>query len=133
VRSDGQRAGTGKLLIERGLRQMIDRRDVKKRRSRQVFLTGGRSPDAGAQSREETPACAAHERFGSGALAFRAQRATRRSQEAPGRRWRTDSGRCPSSITGANLIRGQRVALIASRAFSIGAQLARDPAHAASG
>ena len=35
-----------------------------------------------------------------------------------------------SGIAGANLIRRQRVALIASQAFSIGAQLARDPAHA---
>ena len=35
-----------------------------------------------------------------------------------------------SGIAGANLIRRQRIALIASQAFSIGAQLARDPAHA---
>jgi hypothetical protein len=35
-----------------------------------------------------------------------------------------------SGIAGANLIRRQRIALIASQAFSIGAQLARVPAHA---
>ena len=35
-----------------------------------------------------------------------------------------------SGITGANLIRRQRVALIAGQAYSLGAQLARDPAHA---
>lgn len=35
-----------------------------------------------------------------------------------------------SGIAGANLIRRQRIALIASQAFSIGSQLARDPAHA---
>jgi len=35
-----------------------------------------------------------------------------------------------SGIAGANLIRRQRVALIAAQAFGIGAQLARDPAHA---
>jgi hypothetical protein len=35
-----------------------------------------------------------------------------------------------SGIAGANLIRRQRIVLIASQAFSIGAQLARDPAHA---
>ena len=35
-----------------------------------------------------------------------------------------------SGIAGANLIRRQRVALIASQAFSIGGQLARDPADA---
>jgi hypothetical protein len=33
-------------------------------------------------------------------------------------------------IAGANLIRRQRVALLAGRAVSIGTQLARDPAHA---
>jgi len=35
-----------------------------------------------------------------------------------------------SGVAGANLIRRQRIALIASQAVSIGAQLARDPAHA---
>jgi hypothetical protein len=35
-----------------------------------------------------------------------------------------------SGVAGANLIRRQRVALIAAQAFSIGSQLARDPAHA---
>ena len=35
-----------------------------------------------------------------------------------------------SGIAGANLIRRQRIALIAGQAFSIGAQLARDPAYA---
>jgi hypothetical protein len=35
-----------------------------------------------------------------------------------------------SGIAGANLIRRQRVALVAGRAFNIGTQLARDPAHA---
>jgi hypothetical protein len=35
-----------------------------------------------------------------------------------------------NGIVGANLIRRQRIALIASQAFSIGAQLARVPAHA---
>jgi len=35
-----------------------------------------------------------------------------------------------SGIAGANLIRRQRIALIAGQAFTIGAQLARDPAHA---
>jgi hypothetical protein len=35
-----------------------------------------------------------------------------------------------SGVAGANLIRRQRVALVAAQAFSIGAQLARDPAHA---
>jgi hypothetical protein len=35
-----------------------------------------------------------------------------------------------NGIAGANLIRRQRVALVAGRAVSIGTQLARDPAHA---
>jgi hypothetical protein len=35
-----------------------------------------------------------------------------------------------SGVVGANLIRRQRVALIAGQAFNIGAQLARDPANA---
>jgi hypothetical protein len=35
-----------------------------------------------------------------------------------------------SGVAGANLIRRQRVALLAAQAFTIGAQLARDPAHA---
>jgi hypothetical protein len=35
-----------------------------------------------------------------------------------------------SGIAGANLIRRQRVALVAGRAFNISTQLARDPAHA---
>ena len=35
-----------------------------------------------------------------------------------------------SGVAGANLVRRQRVALIAAQAFTIGAQLARDPAHA---
>jgi len=35
-----------------------------------------------------------------------------------------------NGIAGANLIRRQRIALIAAQAFTIGSQLARDPAHA---
>jgi hypothetical protein len=35
-----------------------------------------------------------------------------------------------SGVVGANLLRRQRVALIAGQAFNIGAQLARDPANA---
>ena len=35
-----------------------------------------------------------------------------------------------SGVAGANLIRRQRVALVAAQAYSIGAQLARDPANA---
>jgi NAD(P)H-hydrate repair Nnr-like enzyme with NAD(P)H-hydrate dehydratase domain len=35
-----------------------------------------------------------------------------------------------SGIAGANLIRRQRIALIAAQAFTIGSQLARDPANA---
>jgi hypothetical protein len=35
-----------------------------------------------------------------------------------------------SGIAGANLVRRQRVALLAGRAFNISTQLARDPAHA---
>jgi hypothetical protein len=35
-----------------------------------------------------------------------------------------------NGIAGANLIRRQRVALVAGRAYIIGTQLARDPAHA---
>ena len=35
-----------------------------------------------------------------------------------------------NGVAGANLIRRQRVALIAGQAFNIGAQLARDPANA---
>jgi hypothetical protein len=35
-----------------------------------------------------------------------------------------------NGIAGANLIRRQRVAAVAAQAYSIGAQLARDPAHA---
>jgi hypothetical protein len=35
-----------------------------------------------------------------------------------------------SGIAGANLVRRQRIALIAGQAFNIGAQLARDPAFA---
>jgi len=35
-----------------------------------------------------------------------------------------------SGIAGANLVRRQRVSLVAGRAFNIGSQLARDPAHA---
>jgi hypothetical protein len=36
-----------------------------------------------------------------------------------------------NGVAGANLVRRQRVALITTQAFKIGAQLARDPAHAA--
>jgi len=35
-----------------------------------------------------------------------------------------------NGVTGANLIRRQRIALVAGRAYNIGSQLARDPAHA---
>ena len=35
-----------------------------------------------------------------------------------------------NGIAGANLIRRQRVAVVSGRAYAIGAQLARDPAHA---
>ena len=35
-----------------------------------------------------------------------------------------------NGVAGANLIRRQRIALIAAQAFTIGSQLARDPAHA---
>jgi hypothetical protein len=35
-----------------------------------------------------------------------------------------------NGVTGANLIRRQRIALVAGRAYNIGTQLARDPAHA---
>ena len=35
-----------------------------------------------------------------------------------------------NGVAGANLIRRQRIALIASQAFNIGTQLARDPANA---
>jgi hypothetical protein len=35
-----------------------------------------------------------------------------------------------NGIAGANLIRRERIALVAGRAYSIGSQLARDPAHA---
>lgn len=35
-----------------------------------------------------------------------------------------------SGVAGANLIRRQRITLIAAQAFGIGSQLARDPAHA---
>ena len=35
-----------------------------------------------------------------------------------------------NGVAGANLIRRKRVALIAAQAYTIGAQLARDPAHA---
>jgi hypothetical protein len=35
-----------------------------------------------------------------------------------------------NGVSGANLIRRQRVELLAAQAYSIGAQLARDPAHA---
>jgi hypothetical protein len=35
-----------------------------------------------------------------------------------------------SGVAGANLIRRQRIALIATQAYSIGSQLARDPAYA---
>ena len=35
-----------------------------------------------------------------------------------------------NGVAGANLIRRQRVALVAARAYGIGSQLARDPAHA---
>jgi len=35
-----------------------------------------------------------------------------------------------NGVAGANLIRRQRVELLAAQAYSIGAQLARDPAHA---
>lgn len=48
-------------------------------------------------------------------------------------RWTAAEDECRtmlSGIAGANLIRRQRITLIASQAFSIGAQLARDPAHA---
>jgi hypothetical protein len=36
-----------------------------------------------------------------------------------------------NGVAGANLVRRQRITAIASRAFTIGEQLARDPAHAA--
>jgi hypothetical protein len=48
-------------------------------------------------------------------------------------RWRIVEGELRSmlnGIAGANLIRRQRIALIAGQAFNIGAQLARDPANA---
>src|ERR1051325_43113 len=35
-----------------------------------------------------------------------------------------------TGVAGANLIRRQHIALVSGRAYSIGAQLARDPAHA---
>jgi len=35
-----------------------------------------------------------------------------------------------NGVAGANLVRRQRIALIAAQAFNIGTQLARDPAHA---
>ena len=35
-----------------------------------------------------------------------------------------------NGVAGANLVRRQRIALIAGQAFNIGAQLARDPANA---
>jgi hypothetical protein len=35
-----------------------------------------------------------------------------------------------NGVLGANLVRRQRVALVAAQAYSIGSQLARDPAHA---
>jgi hypothetical protein len=35
-----------------------------------------------------------------------------------------------NAVSGANLVRRQRLALLAGQAFTIGAQLARDPAHA---
>jgi hypothetical protein len=35
-----------------------------------------------------------------------------------------------NGVAGANLVRRQRVALLAAQAYSIGTQLARDPAHA---
>jgi len=35
-----------------------------------------------------------------------------------------------NGVAGANLIRRQHIALVSGRAYSIGAQLARDPAHA---
>jgi hypothetical protein len=35
-----------------------------------------------------------------------------------------------NGIAGANLVRRQRIALITEQAYSIGSQLARDPAHA---
>jgi hypothetical protein len=35
-----------------------------------------------------------------------------------------------NGVAGANLIRNQRIALVAGRAYNIGTQLARDPAHA---
>jgi hypothetical protein len=35
-----------------------------------------------------------------------------------------------NAVSGANLVRRQRLALLAGQAYSIGAQLARDPAHA---
>jgi hypothetical protein len=34
-----------------------------------------------------------------------------------------------NAVSGANLVRRQRLALLASQAYTIGAQLARDPAH----
>ena len=48
-------------------------------------------------------------------------------------RWSVVEGELRSmlnGVAGANLIRRQRVALIAGQAFNIGAQLARDPANA---
>jgi hypothetical protein len=35
-----------------------------------------------------------------------------------------------NGVAGANLVRRQRIALIAGQAFNIGTQLARDPANA---
>ena len=35
-----------------------------------------------------------------------------------------------NGIAGANLVRRQRIALITEQAYTIGSQLARDPAHA---
>jgi hypothetical protein len=67
------------------------------------------------------------------ALALGLQPAEVRQLQADWNRWNAVAGELRAllnGVDGANLVRRQRLALISAQAYSIGAQLARDPAHA---
>jgi hypothetical protein len=67
------------------------------------------------------------------ALALGLQPEEVRQLQAAWNRWNAVSGELRAllnGVDGANLVRRQRLALISAQAYSIGAQLARDPANA---
>jgi hypothetical protein len=67
------------------------------------------------------------------ALALGLQPEEVRQLQADWSRWKEVAGELRAllnGVDGANLVRRQRLALISAQAYSIGAQLARDPANA---